>query len=122
VKTIEAVAESLKVELPKKSCEPMKEFVKEGVKDIARKLKHSDQDAALIATGRKIEQFEIASYRALCAQAEAMGYEHEHALLTSTLDQEELADALLAGLAKGGVPLKKLVERASLKKAGAPSA
>jgi ferritin-like metal-binding protein YciE len=121
VKTIEAVAEFLKVKLPKKSCKPMTRLIEEGVKVIAKRLVSHEQDAALIAVGQKIEQFEIAAYTTLCAQAKEMEHTHVVALLTSTLGQEKLANELLGGLAKGGVPLKKLIEQVSLKKAAATS-
>jgi ferritin-like metal-binding protein YciE len=119
VKTIEAVAESLKIELPKKKSKKMASLIKEGVKVLATKLNSTGLDAHLIAVGQKIEQYEIAAYTPLCAQAEATGYEHELALLTSTLNQEKLANELLAGLAAGKKPLKELIEQTSLKMAGA---
>jgi ferritin-like metal-binding protein YciE len=121
VKTIEAVAESLNIELPTKSCKPMTSLIKEGVKVMAKKLNSPDLDASLIAVGQKIEQFEITAYTALCSHAEQMKYTHELALLTSTLTQEKLANELLGGLANGKGPLKKMIEQVSLKKAGATS-
>ena len=121
VKAIDAVAESLDTELPSKSCKPMTKLIAEGVKVIGKRLLSSEQDGALIAVGQKIEQFEIGAYTALCAEAKALGYSHELALLTSNLHQERLASELLGQLAEGRGPLKKLVERVSLKKAGATS-
>jgi hypothetical protein len=51
--------------------------------------------------------------------AKTMDCKRELALLMSTLNQEKLANELLVGPAKGKAPLKKLVEKTSLKKAGA---
>jgi ferritin-like metal-binding protein YciE len=119
VRTTTEVAESLGKELPHKSCLPMRELIKEGIKVIAKKLSSSDQDAALIAMGQKIEQYEIGIYTMLCSRAEEMGCIHEVALLTSTLNQEKMANELLAGLAQGKLSLQKLIEQTSLKKVGA---
>ena len=121
VKCLEAVAESLGEKMPRRRCKPMTKLIGQGVKAMARKLVSSNGDSDLIAAGRKIEQFEINSYRGLCSTAKEKNYAHELALLSSVLNQEKLADELLAGLAEGKAPLKKLVERASLKRAGAQS-
>ena len=56
---------------------------------IAKRLVSSEQDSALIAVGRKIEQFEIGAYTLLCAHAEEMEWTHETALLTSILETGE---------------------------------
>jgi ferritin-like metal-binding protein YciE len=70
-------------------------------------------DDALIAAGRKIEHYEIASYGTLCRWAKELGYTHELTQLLSILSQEKLADALLARLAEGAGPLKELVKEVS---------
>ena len=64
-------------------------------------------------------QFEINNYTPLVAQAKRMEFTHEAALLTSILNQEKLANELLAALAQGKGPLDKLVKNVSLKHAGA---
>jgi ferritin-like metal-binding protein YciE len=117
VKCIEQVAESLGEELTERKCDTMRELIKEGVKLVVGAVTSPELDTALIAGAQKIEHYEIASYRALCFWARKLGATHEVALLTSTLDQEVIADALLSGLAKGGTPLRKLVEKVSLKRA-----
>ena len=118
-KTLERVAKSLGEKLPSKSCKTMTQLIKEGVKVVAKRLLSSDQDAALIGVGQKIEQFEIRAYSPLCAEAERMDWTHELALLTSILNQEKLANDLLGGLAAGKGPLKELLAKTSLKHAGA---
>jgi ferritin-like metal-binding protein YciE len=60
-------------------------------------------DAALIASAQRVEHYEIASYG--CARTFADRLEDEYAadLLQKTLDEEEMADELLTGLAEGGI-------------------
>ncbi|MGI9086140.1 MAG: ferritin-like domain-containing protein [Chthoniobacterales bacterium] len=119
VKSLQLVADSLGQELPEKSCKPMTQLIKEGVKVIGKRLVSHEQDAALIGVGQKIEQFEISSYEPLCATAREMDYTHELAILTSILNQEKLANELLGGLAQGKGPLQAQLEQASLKQVGA---
>ncbi|MDQ6621917.1 MAG: DUF892 family protein [Verrucomicrobiota bacterium] len=119
VKTLEKVADSLGIELPSKSCKQMTQMIEQGVKVIGKRLFTGDKDPELIAVGQKIEQFEIASYTPLCAQAKEREYTHEFAMLTSILNQEKLANELLGDLGAGKGSLRKVVEKASLRKAGA---
>ncbi len=119
VKALEAVAKNLNVTLPMKGCKGITQLVGEGVRVIGKRLITANQDPELISVGRKIEDFEIDAYESLVATARREGYTHETALLTSTLNQEKMASELLAGLAAGKGPLRKLVEKTSLKKAGA---
>jgi ferritin-like metal-binding protein YciE len=119
VRTLEQAATSLGVELPLKRCKQMTQHIKDAVKVIGKRLFSGQQDQELIAIGRKIEQFEIEAYRALAQEAEQREFTHEHALLRSILSQEELANELLGELQAGRGPLDRLVEKASLKRAGA---
>jgi ferritin-like metal-binding protein YciE len=119
VKCVEQVAESLNEDLTAISCKAMKGLIHEAVKTGIKELTSACLDQAVIAAAQKIEHYEIASYGALCAWARQLGLVHEVALLTSTLGQEKIADALLTGLAEGKLPLDKLIEKVSLKKAGA---
>lgn len=121
LKALDDVAKNLDQDLPTKGCKPMTKLVAEGVKVIGKRLVSSEQDADIIAVGRKIEQFEVTSYKELCATAKEHGYSHEFALLTSILNQEIIAYELLGQLAEGQGPINKLIEKISLKKAGATS-
>jgi ferritin-like metal-binding protein YciE len=111
--TIEEIAESLEVKLPRKTCHAMRGILKEAVAGLLSNLTSSTRDAALIAAGRKIEHYEIASYGTLSRWAKELGYTHELAQLLSILTQEKLADALLARLAEGAGPLEELVKEVS---------
>jgi len=119
VKALESAAESLGKKLPSKSCKQMTKLIKEGVKVIAKRLVSGDKDQELIGVGRKIEQFEIENYTPLVAEAKRLEFTHETALLTSILNQEKLANELLAALGQGKGPLDKLVKKVVLEHAGA---
>lgn len=113
--SLETMASSLGKELPDKTCQPVRDLIWEAEKDLAKTFVAStDRDATIIAAGRKAEQFEISAYGPLCQKADENDWTHECALLTSILNQEKLADELLAGLAEGTDSLHKLIERASL--------
>ena len=70
VTAIEEIAESLGVKLPRKTCHAMRGLIEEGVIAMLKNIKSSVLDTALIAAGRKIEHYEIASYGTLCRWAE----------------------------------------------------
>jgi len=119
VNVLEDVAKSLGRNLPSKSCKQMTKLITEGVKVIAKRLVSGDEDQELIGVGRKIEQFEIANYNSLCAEAKRMEFTHENALLTSILNQEKYANELLGTLGQAKGPLDKLVKKVVLEHAGA---
>jgi ferritin-like metal-binding protein YciE len=119
VKVLDGVADSLGRKLPSKSCKPMTNLIKEGVKVIAKRLVSGDKDQQLIGVGQKIEQFEIDNYTPLVSEAEELELTHERALLTSILNQEKLAKELLGEVGRGKGPLDKLVKRVVLEHAGA---
>src|SRR6185437_11677446 len=112
--TIEQIAASLAVKLPRKTCHAMKGLIEEGVIGMLKNIKSSVLDTALIAVGCKIEHYEIASYGTLCRWAKELGYARELALLVSILNQERLADTLLVELSQGAGPLPEVVRRVSL--------
>jgi ferritin-like metal-binding protein YciE len=117
--TIEEIAATLEEKLPRKTCHAMKGLIAEGVELMLEKIASPALDTALIAAAQKIEHYEMASYGTLCAWARQLGFMHEFAQLKSILSQEELADALLTGVALHQAPLKELVGRVSLERAGA---
>ncbi len=114
-KSLEALAESSGKELPDKTCQPIADLLREGEIEVIKNiLDPAERDAAIIAAGRKIEQFEISAYTPLCAAAKENDWTHELAILTSTLNQEKLANELLAGVAEGKESLDELVKKVSL--------
>ena len=113
---IEEIVESSGAKLPKKTCYAMRGMIEEGVVGMVKNMKSPILDTALITAGRKIEQYEIASYGTLCRWAKDLGCAHELTVLVSILNQEKLADTLLAELFRGAGPLKEVVRRVSQKK------
>ena len=97
----------------------MTKLIGQGVKVIGKRLFSHEQDQALIGVARKIERFEIQNYTPLCEEAKRREWTHEAALLNSILDQEKLADELLAALNRGEGPIGKLVKKVSLEHASA---
>jgi len=118
VEALDKIARHLDRELPMKACPPMRKLLAKGVKVMGKRLVSSDQDDALIEVGRQIEEFEMNAYEQLCDTAETEGLTHELALLTSVLHQEEMAHELLDDLAAGKGPIDKLIQHASLERAG----
>ena len=115
LKSLEALATSSGGKLPKKKCQPVRDLITDSEKALLKTVFDSSaRDATIIAAGRKVEQFEIGAYTPLCATARENDWTHEFAVLTSILNQEKLADELLAGVAEGKEPLGQLVEKASL--------
>jgi ferritin-like metal-binding protein YciE len=115
VTSLEELAHSSGKKLPDKTCQPIADLIREGEIELIKKIVDpGERDAAIIAAGRKIEQFEISAYTPLCATAEKNDWTHENAVLTSILNQEKLANELLAGVAEGKEPLNKLIEKVSL--------
>jgi ferritin-like metal-binding protein YciE len=124
VKTIQEIAETLREELPDRSCRGMTALIHESVMSVVKeagelvsaKKDFSFLDAALIAAAQRIEHYEMAAYRSLCSWAKRMGHRHALALLTSNLEQEKNADILLTGVAEGSRPLAELIQQMSLRK------
>ncbi len=116
LKTIDKIAGELDVDLPSKACPPIRKLVGAGVKVVAKRVMSSAHDRELIDVGRQIEQFEIASYTALCDTAERLGLTHALALLTSILHQEQMAFELLGDLAAGKGPIEAVAAKASLRR------
>jgi ferritin-like metal-binding protein YciE len=59
------------------------------------------RDAGLIATGQKIEHYEIASYGSARDWATQLGLADHAAILQKTLDEEKHADKLLSAISQG---------------------
>ena len=118
-RALEAVAVSLHEKLPMKVCPRVTKLIGQAVMVMAKGLLRPDQDAELIRIGREIEQFEIDSYTALCATAKERNFTHERALLESILGQEKMAQDLLGEVGRGEHPLREVIRKAVLRRAGA---
>jgi len=82
-------------EQPGGECRVMQALLDEGDRLIAEFEKSPELDTALIAAAQKVEHFEIAAYRSMCALAEVLGQEELFDLLETTLAEEMEADETL---------------------------
>ena len=101
---LEQVFESIGQKAATKKCEAMEGLVEEakmGLEDTEDGT--LTRDAAIIATGQKIEHYEIASYGTLKTFANVLGFTEAAGLLNATLKEEKEADVLLTTIAEGFV-------------------
>jgi ferritin-like metal-binding protein YciE len=61
------------------------------------------RDAAIIASGNKVEHYEIALYGSLCAFAKQLGFQDAANVLHQTLEEEKAADAKLTQLGESTI-------------------
>ena len=81
-------------------CEAADGLTKEGEEVIDEDGEAPAKDVLLIAAGRKVEHYEIASYEDAVRWAKALGKSDIADLLQSTLDEERAADEKLEDLAR----------------------
>jgi ferritin-like metal-binding protein YciE len=94
-------------------CKGMEGIIEEG-KEVANEGNPSNaRDAALIVSAQKAEHYEIASYGALRAYANELGYDSAATMLNDILDEEYDADQNLDDLAEGGILSEGLNEKAA---------
>lgn len=112
IERLEQIFEALDLRTRGKPCEAMKGLVEEG-KEIMDEVKEPEVlDAALIVAAQKVEHYEIASYGALRALAEALGHKDAVRLLDETLKQEKAADETLNKLALSDIN-KRAMQKAA---------
>jgi ferritin-like metal-binding protein YciE len=106
VQRLKKISKMFGRELEGAGCEPIAEIIKQGDELIATKqAEPAVMDAALIATGQKVEHYEISLYGTAASHAKLLGYTKAASLLADTLQEEEEADELLTRLAKNRVNL-----------------
>lgn len=104
VTRLEQVFESIGQKAAAKKCEAMEGLVEEakmGLEDTEDGT--LTRDAAIIATGQKIEHYEIASYGTLRTFANVLGFTEAAGLLDETLNEEKKTDSLLTTIAENFV-------------------
>lgn len=84
-------------------CDAMKGLIKEAKKHLIETESGVVRDAVLIASGNRVEHYEIAAYGVAKAFAEALGFDEDAQMLSESLDEESEADTLLTGIATGGI-------------------
>lgn len=84
-------------------CEAMRGLIKEARKHAPETTVGPVRDAVLVASGNRIEHYEIAGYGVAKEFAKALGFDDDADLLDKTLDEESEADDKLTKLATGGL-------------------
>ncbi len=85
------------------TCEAMKGLVLETKKHLTETVPGDVRDAVLIASGNRIEHYEIAGYGVAKAFADCLGFDADSELLNATLQEEGEADAAITKIATGGI-------------------
>jgi ferritin-like metal-binding protein YciE len=85
------------------TCEAMKGLVEEAMRHLNETVPGDVRDAVLIASGNRIEHYEIAGYGAAKAFADSLGFGDDADMLDRTLKEEGAADALITKIATGGM-------------------
>lgn len=86
-----------------KHCDGMAGIIDEGSSVMDEDFDAATMDAALIASGQRVEHYEMAAYGTLVAWANALGHTDVAELLQQTLDEEKAADQKLSALAESGL-------------------
>jgi ferritin-like metal-binding protein YciE len=95
-----AALELLDQPIRAKKCRLMQDLLGEGKEILEVAAPRDVKDAALIASARKVEHFEIAGYSSLCVWAGLLGESKVQKLLSESLEDENRADDLLSELAE----------------------
>jgi ferritin-like metal-binding protein YciE len=103
VQRIEQILKSVGQAVRGKQCKGIEGLIEEGKDMMEEDGEGPVIDAALIASGQKVEHYEIAAYGCLRTYAQLLGYDQAVKLLEQTLAEEEAADKKLNQLAEGGI-------------------
>lgn len=95
-------------------CEAMEGLLRETNKHLRETVPGDVRDAVLIASGNRIEHYEIAGYGVAKAFASCLGFGADADLLDATLQEEGEADAAITKLATGGIFRSGVNQAASL--------
>lgn len=96
------------------TCEAMKGLVLETKKHLTKTVPGEVRDAVLIASGNRIEHYEIASYGVAKAFADCLGFDRDSELLAEMLQDVSDADVAITKLATGGMFRSGVNQAASL--------
>jgi len=99
VARLEQIFEMLGQRAKPKPCKAMQGLVEESMQHVQEHERGNELDAFLIASGQKIEHYEISAYGTARAMAKATGQKEAANLLQETLKEEEATDKLLTKVA-----------------------
>jgi ferritin-like metal-binding protein YciE len=100
---LEEVFASLDEKVRGKHCDGMAGIIEEGKSVMEEDFDDATMDACIIASGQRVEHYEMAAFGTLVAWAQAMGHTEAADLLEQTLDEEKAADEKLTSIAEDGV-------------------
>jgi ferritin-like metal-binding protein YciE len=103
IQRLESVFEHRGVEADRKKCDAIVGIISEGSDILSAEGDADSIDAALIASGQKVEHYEIASYGTLRTFARQLNDEYSAELLEQTLEEEKETDVQLTRIAEGAV-------------------
>jgi len=106
VKRLEQVFQGLGLTPRAKKCKAMEGLIEEANDMLEEDADPEVLDAAIIASGNRIEHYEIASYGTVRSYAQLMGNQQMANLLQQTLDEEGNADKKLTVLAESSINLE----------------
>lgn len=96
------------------NCDAMRGLLVEAKKHLTETVPGDVRDAVLIASGNRIEHYEIAGYGVARAFAESLGFGTDADDLNRTLQEEGAADAAITKIATGGIFRSGVNEAASM--------
>jgi len=99
VSRLEQIFDMLDEKATGKKCLGVEGLVKEGAETIQEDYEDAVMDAAIIATARRVEHYEIAAYGTTRELARLLGEDEHLSLLEQTLHEEKQTDERLAQLA-----------------------
>jgi len=106
VKRLEQAFQNLGLTPRAKKCKAMEGLVEEANDILEEDADPEVLDAAIIASGNRIEHYEIAAYGTVRTYAQIMGNQQLVNLFQQTLDEEGNADKKLTALAESSINLE----------------
>jgi ferritin-like metal-binding protein YciE len=107
VTRLEEVFASIDEKAVAKKCPAMEGLIKEAEETMEGAEEGMMRDAGIIASGQKVEHYEIATYGTLRAFAEVMGHREAARLLLKSLGEEKAADDKLTEITSSVVMMEK---------------
>ena len=103
IQRLEDAFGSLDEKVKGKHCDGVAGIIEEGASVMEEDFDDETMDACLIASGQRVEHYEMAAYGTLVAWAQVLGHAEAADLLQQNLDEEKAADKKLTALAEGGI-------------------
>lgn len=100
VERLGRIFETMDMRAKSRPCKGMQGIVEEGQEIVEEEMNEELLDAAMVAAGRKVEHYEIASYESARMLAQQAGLTEASGLLRETLQEEIQMDRQLAQISK----------------------